>query len=143
MSKLKFPHRDVSTVLQRLRDFLLGRKHTLHLRFPQAVAPRTIPPVDLPRNLDNKYSEQYYYTRSAMDSVKPPVVAPIALGSKSNVSSCSGKPSVSFESAPTPGPSWWWDGHCYYECTPDVPKPATKPTAPCTVEPHCEQNPRK
>lgn len=92
MPKQKFPHRDVSTVLQRIRELLLGRKHTLHLRFPKAIAPRTIPPVDLSRNLDSKYSEQYYYTRSAMDSVKPPVVAPIALGSK--VRSCSSKPSV-------------------------------------------------
>lgn len=78
MSKKKF--RDVSYVLQKLRNFLLGREHTLHGRFPPLVAPRTIPPAEIPRGPDSKYSEKYYYKRNAFHSVQPPVIAPIAEG---------------------------------------------------------------
>ncbi|CAG4943830.1 unnamed protein product [Parnassius apollo] len=80
MAKYKLRFRDVSSGLQKLRDFLLGRKHTLHGRFPPTLAPRTIPPPDIPRGPDYKYSKQYYFKRNALDSVKPPVVAPVAEG---------------------------------------------------------------
>lgn len=78
MTKYKF--RDVSYGLQKLRDFLLGRKHILHGRFPPNIAPRTIPTADLPRGPDTPYSQNYYYRRNAFHSVQPPVVAPIAEG---------------------------------------------------------------
>lgn len=80
MSK-KFQFRDVSIGIQKLRDFLLGRKHVLHGRFPPTLAPRTLPPADLNRGcLDSRYADKYYYQRSAYNSVEPPVVAPIAEG---------------------------------------------------------------
>ncbi|CAH2982146.1 unnamed protein product [Chilo suppressalis] len=79
MSK-KWAFRDVSILLQEIRNFLLGRKHTLHPRFPLKVSPRSIPPADIPRAPEYKYSNQYYYERNAFDSVKPPVVAPVAEG---------------------------------------------------------------
>ncbi|XP_068632630.1 uncharacterized protein [Battus philenor] len=112
MSKSKFSYRDVSTLLQSFRNFLLGRDHVIHGRFPPKMASRTIPPPDIPRGTDLKYSEQYYFKRNAFDSVKPPVVAPVA---KSKGNACKDK-------LPTPGATWWWDGHSYYECTPDQPK---------------------
>lgn len=81
-SRVQWSYRDVSTLLQTFRNFLLGRKHTLHPRFPCAIAPRSIPRPDIPRNMDYKYSEQYYVNRNSKDSVYPPVVAPIAMGAK-------------------------------------------------------------
>lgn len=80
MSKYKWDFRDVSVGIRMLREFLLGRKHTLHGRFPPLISPRTIPPPDIPRGPDYKYSQQYYIKRHAMNSVKPPVVAPVAEG---------------------------------------------------------------
>lgn len=38
-------------------------------------------------------------------------------------------PQVCFMCPPTPGPPWWWDGHCYYEYRQD------KPNYPCASEP--------
>ncbi|KAL4717288.1 hypothetical protein ACJJTC_017175 [Scirpophaga incertulas] len=125
MSK-RWEFRDVSILLQTLRNFLLGRKHTLHQRFPSNVAPRSIPKPDIPRGPEYKYSKQYYYKRNAFDSVKPPIVAPVAecqpmrRDSVKSTSTSTTKPvSVSFTSLPTPGTPWLWDGHCYYECVPD------------------------
>lgn len=80
MKKPKLEFRDISLGLQMLRSFLLGREHKLHNRFPPLIAPRTIPPPDIPRAPEYKYSKQYYSDRHAYDSVKPPVVAPVALG---------------------------------------------------------------
>ena len=80
MSKTKNKFRDISYGLQKLRDFLLGRKHTLHGRFPPMMASRTLPPADVPRGPDTKYSDKYYFQRNAFNSVHPPVVAPVAEG---------------------------------------------------------------
>lgn len=97
MSKPKFRFRDVSNGLRKFRDFLLGRKYTLHGRFPPELAPRSIPPADIPRSMQPKYSEQYYFKRSAINSVKPPVVAPVGecppltKGEKKNISTCDTK----------------------------------------------------
>ncbi|XP_053611528.1 uncharacterized protein LOC128675847 [Plodia interpunctella] len=127
MSKVpKFDFRDVSLGLKILRDFLLGRKHTLHCRFQPIIAPRSIPTPDIPRGPVYKYSNQYYCNRNVYDSVKPPVVAPVAQGPPLNQdpfkkTQPGGIPpeSVCFNFAPTPGDAWWWDGHCYYECVPE------------------------
>ncbi|CAG9790925.1 unnamed protein product [Diatraea saccharalis] len=133
----KWEFRDVSLLLQIFRDFLLGRKHTLHPRFPLKVASRSIPQPDIPRSPDIKYSNQYYYARNAFDSVKPPVVAPIAEGPaaggdptvKPKVSGV--RPdSVCLPGLPIPGTPWAWDGHRYFECVPDVDRRPTCPPPP-------------
>lgn len=80
MKKWKWDFRDVSVGLKMLREALLGRRHTLHGRFPPQISSRTIPPPDIPRGPEYKYSNQHYFKRSAQDSVQPPVVAPIAEG---------------------------------------------------------------
>ncbi|KAJ0175110.1 hypothetical protein K1T71_009251 [Dendrolimus kikuchii] len=140
MSRHKWDFRDVSAGLQFLREFLLGRKHHLHGRFPPLIAPRTIPPPDIPRGPEYKYSKQYYYKRNALHSVLPPVVAPVAEGppvdrDRTKKSQPGGmKPdSVPFNCAPTPGLPWWWDGHSYYENQPDpcCPPCPCPPSAPC------------
>lgn len=80
MKRWKWDFRDVSVGLKLIREILLGRPHTLHGRFPPQLASRTIPPPDIPRGPEYKYSNQRYFKRSAMDSVAPPVIAPIAEG---------------------------------------------------------------
>ncbi|CAH2049313.1 unnamed protein product, partial [Iphiclides podalirius] len=89
------------------------------------MAPRSIPPPDIPRGVQLKYSAQYYFDRNALNSVKPPVEGPVAEGpplttaGKDKTSPCATKAQskICFDRVPTPGPAWWWDGHCFYECT--------------------------
>ncbi|CAB3251066.1 unnamed protein product [Arctia plantaginis] len=152
--------RDVCGVLRTLRDFLLGIKvpHQLHNRFNPLLAPRTLPPPDIPRTSVDRYSGIYYYTRHALDSVKPPVVGPIALGledsRKLSGTQQPAKPRTDselvFPTIPTPGPPYWFDAHCYYECVPDVvrpPKPCPPkeppipPPCPPPPPPPCAPNP--
>ncbi|CAH4022501.1 unnamed protein product [Pieris brassicae] len=115
--------RDVGAFLQKIRAILLGREHNLHGRFPPYISPRTIPPPEITRCPDYKYSNQYYHERNAFHSVHPPVVAPIAEGPPLKIGGPGPLKSdaICFNSPPTPGPAWWWDGHCYYECAPDPP----------------------
>ncbi|XP_052742607.1 uncharacterized protein LOC128198917 [Bicyclus anynana] len=137
----KFAFRDVSVGLQKLREFLLGRKHVLHGRFTPMLAPRSLPVPDVPRGPDFKYYDKYYYKRNLYNSIQPPVVAPVAEGPPLITDPTKKSPiggiradAISFNCAPTPGPAWWWDGHCYFECIPDA------PTTP-TQQPHNEPDP--
>ncbi|KAG6441606.1 hypothetical protein O3G_MSEX001876 [Manduca sexta] len=150
MSKGKgnWSFRDVSLGLQKLREFLLGRKHTLHGRFPTMISPRTIPTPDIPRGPDEHYSNKYYFTRHARDSVLPPVIAPVAEGPPMcrdpfKKAKPGGVPpdSVCFNCAPTPGPTWWWDGHFYYETQPDCSPPEAKAKASPPCSSRCDPNP--
>ncbi|XP_063627016.1 uncharacterized protein LOC134798574 [Cydia splendana] len=151
MSKLDF--RDVSWLLRKFRQFLLGRKHdipNLHVRFPPRISPRSIPTPSIPRGPEyiNKYYDQWYMDRCAKDGVKPPIVGPLGEG-PSYPLDCTKTPrittvkptEVNFACPPTPGTPWWWDGHCYYECTPEKPpKKAVKCNPPpdeCPKTPKC------
>uniref|UniRef100_A0A8R2AN89 NADH dehydrogenase [ubiquinone] 1 alpha subcomplex subunit 7 n=1 Tax=Bombyx mori TaxID=7091 RepID=A0A8R2AN89_BOMMO len=134
MSKPKWDFRDISKGLKIFRDILLGRKHNLHGRFPPLMSPRSVPTPEIPRGPDNQYSKQYYYKRSAINSVFPPIVAPVAEGPPMNQDPTKKaqpggiKPdTVCFHCAPTPGPPWSWDGHQYYECLPDPPPSSPSP----------------
>lgn len=93
--------RDVSPFLQALRNFLLGRKHTKALRFPQDVATRSPPLPDLPDGPAHQLSDNYYYTRDARREVAPPEV--IATGSKQVTAGESTVKQV------TPGKVFLWD----------------------------------
>ncbi|XP_022824759.1 formin-like protein 14 [Spodoptera litura] len=146
----KFDFRDVSSGIQKLREFLLGRKYVQHNRFPPLIAPRSIPPPDVPRGPEqtNRYSDMYYTNRDVLGSVKPPVVAPIAEGLRGG----DGKLKIDrkkmdtrkllFECPPTPGCTWWWDAHCYYKdiCPTPPPCPPFAPPSPSTASP-CDSQP--
>lgn len=80
MGRARIEVRDVSPFLQLVRNFLLGRKHTLALRFPQDIASRSPPPPVLPDGPSHKLSANYYYSRDARREVAPPEV--IVTGAK-------------------------------------------------------------
>ncbi|XP_066157420.1 NADH dehydrogenase [ubiquinone] 1 alpha subcomplex subunit 7-like [Euwallacea fornicatus] len=93
---------DVNPFLQRVRDFLLGRKHTLALRFQDLLATRSPPLPVLPDGSSHKLSANYYFTRDGRREAQPPeVVAPsskqLTTGTGSEIKSI------------TPGPLYKWD----------------------------------
>ncbi|CAH1117961.1 unnamed protein product [Phaedon cochleariae] len=75
--KVQF-HHDVNPFIQTIRNFLLGRKHTLALRFQDTLATRSPPPPVLPEGPAHRLNTNYYYNRDARREVSPPeLIAPI------------------------------------------------------------------
>jgi len=66
--------RDISPILQVLRNFLLGRKHNTALRFQQDVVTRSPNPPALPEGPHHILSANYYYARDARREMVPPQV---------------------------------------------------------------------
>nr|XP_014091406.1 NADH dehydrogenase [ubiquinone] 1 alpha subcomplex subunit 7 [Bactrocera oleae]XP_036215474.1 NADH dehydrogenase [ubiquinone] 1 alpha subcomplex subunit 7 [Bactrocera oleae]XP_036215475.1 NADH dehydrogenase [ubiquinone] 1 alpha subcomplex subunit 7 [Bactrocera oleae]XP_036215476.1 NADH dehydrogenase [ubiquinone] 1 alpha subcomplex subunit 7 [Bactrocera oleae]XP_036215477.1 NADH dehydrogenase [ubiquinone] 1 alpha subcomplex subunit 7 [Bactrocera oleae]XP_036215478.1 NADH dehydrogenase [ubiqu len=94
--------RDVATLLQRVRAFLLGREHTLALRFEEGLADRTQPPPDLPGGPAHLIAANLYCKRDPRREVQPPIdlVKQQLLADKE---------SAKTEKLPTPGPVYLWD----------------------------------
>ncbi|XP_050512776.1 NADH dehydrogenase [ubiquinone] 1 alpha subcomplex subunit 7-like [Diabrotica virgifera virgifera] len=94
---------DVNPFMQTIRNFLLGRKHTLALRFQDALASRSPPPPVLPDGPAHKLNSNYYYSRDARREVSPPEV--IAPNPKQIESGEKGETVKRI----TPGPIYRWD----------------------------------
>ncbi|XP_004518425.1 NADH dehydrogenase [ubiquinone] 1 alpha subcomplex subunit 7 [Ceratitis capitata] len=94
--------RDVATLIQRLRAFLLGREHTLALRFEDGVAERTQPPPEVPGGPAHLIAANFYYKRDPRREVQPPidVVQQQLLADKAGEKT---------EKLPTPGSVYRWD----------------------------------
>ncbi|EFA04705.1 NADH dehydrogenase [ubiquinone] 1 alpha subcomplex subunit 7 [Tribolium castaneum] len=97
--------RDISPFLQKVRDFLLGRPHTLALRFQDEIATRSPPLPNLPDGPSHCLSSNYYYTRDARREVAPPEI--VASGQKL-IASGETSPAKPVNSR-TPGQLYHWD----------------------------------
>ncbi|XP_019873299.1 NADH dehydrogenase [ubiquinone] 1 alpha subcomplex subunit 7 [Aethina tumida] len=94
---------DVNPFLQLVRNFLLGRKHTLALRFQDTIATRSPPPPVLPDGPSHRLNANYYYTRDARREVQPPEV--LAPKPKEIEAGAEGQSIKRI----TPGNVWKWD----------------------------------
>lgn len=65
--------RDVNPIIQKFRQFLLGRKHTHGVRFQDEMSARTQCPPCLPDGPSGKLSKNFYWKRNARGSVAPPI----------------------------------------------------------------------
>ncbi|XP_077299156.1 NADH dehydrogenase [ubiquinone] 1 alpha subcomplex subunit 7-like [Arctopsyche grandis] len=107
----KIQYRDVSPILQYLREFLLGRKYTNALRFDGlGIAARTQPQPVLPDGPSHKASANYYYARDARREVQPPIDVNAKLIESSDKKSEQAQVS---NKIPTPGSVFRWDDHHY------------------------------
>ncbi|KAL3282877.1 hypothetical protein HHI36_006036 [Cryptolaemus montrouzieri] len=106
MSKARVPIKDVSPLLKIVREFLLGRPHTLALRFDPEVATRSPPLPDLPDGPSHRLSANYYYTRDARGEVQPPDVVASAYEPKLLETGSAGAIQAKNR---LPGKTWQWD----------------------------------
>uniref|UniRef100_A0A1A9W2A1 NADH dehydrogenase [ubiquinone] 1 alpha subcomplex subunit 7 n=1 Tax=Glossina brevipalpis TaxID=37001 RepID=A0A1A9W2A1_9MUSC len=97
--------RDIAPFLQRLRAFLLGREHTLALRFEDGLADRTQPPPDVPGGPAHILSANYYCARDPRRDVEPP----IDLVQQKLLSAGKDGGKTGGAKLPTPGPMYSWD----------------------------------
>ncbi|KAM7346624.1 NADH dehydrogenase (ubiquinone) B14.5 A subunit isoform 1-T2 [Cochliomyia hominivorax] len=93
--------RDISPFLQRLRAFLLGREHTVALRFEDGLADRTQPPPDVPGGPAHLLSANYYFSRDPRRLVEPPIDLV-----QQKLLTGDSKPAAKL---PTPGQVYKWD----------------------------------
>ncbi|XP_052739171.1 NADH dehydrogenase [ubiquinone] 1 alpha subcomplex subunit 7 [Bicyclus anynana] len=105
----KVPLRDISPIMQAIRNFLLGRKHTTALRSEHLIAARTQPPPQIPDGVSHKHAHNYYYSRDARREVAPPLDVTQKLIADSSADK--GTPKAAANVRPTPGPLFQWDKH--------------------------------
>ncbi|XP_068151711.1 NADH dehydrogenase [ubiquinone] 1 alpha subcomplex subunit 7 [Drosophila tropicalis] len=96
--------RDIAPLLQRVRAFLLGREHTLALRFEDGLADRTQPQPEIPDGPSHLYSANYYCQRDARREVNPPI--DLVLEQKQLEAEGTTVPKTKL---PTPGQVYSWD----------------------------------
>ncbi|XP_044753016.1 NADH dehydrogenase [ubiquinone] 1 alpha subcomplex subunit 7-like [Coccinella septempunctata] len=105
MSKARIQIREVSPLLKKVREFLLGRPHTLALRFDPDVATRNPPQPDIPDGPSHRLDNNYYCTRDGRSLVQPPEV--VATNTDIKLLE-SGKTGVQVRNR-LPGNVWQWD----------------------------------
>ncbi|CAB3246321.1 unnamed protein product [Arctia plantaginis] len=108
MSKAKVALRDISPILQKLRNFLLGREHTTALRSEVLISARTQPQPEIPDGVSHKHAHNYYYTRDGRREVTPPLNVSQQL---LEASSDKGAPKAAVNVFRTPGKLYNWDKH--------------------------------
>jgi hypothetical protein len=95
--------REISPMLIKLRQVLIGRPGMNPLRFDREMAPRPGPEPNLPPGPSHKLADNYYLKRDGRRSVEPPVVLASAqkvIGSgQSEVAVVGGR-----QKSTTPGP---------------------------------------
>ncbi|XP_022901890.1 NADH dehydrogenase [ubiquinone] 1 alpha subcomplex subunit 7-like [Onthophagus taurus] len=99
--------RDISPLLKKLRDFLLGRGHTKALRFPPEVATRSPPLPILPEGPSHRLFNNYYYSRDGRRELMPPSL--IYPAQKQIAAASPKEASVGAQRAPKPGNVYAWD----------------------------------
>ncbi|KAK9753398.1 NADH:ubiquinone oxidoreductase subunit B14.5a [Popillia japonica] len=97
--------RDICPLLQRFRNFLLGRQHTKALRFSPEVATRSPPLPNLPDGPSHRLFNNYYYSRDGRREVAPPAV----INTQNRIGSCESEGAVISKKGVTPGPVYSWD----------------------------------
>ncbi|KAJ9592436.1 hypothetical protein L9F63_015852 [Diploptera punctata] len=105
--------RDVSPLVKKLRNFLLGREHKNALRFGEGLSARTQPPPDLPEGPAHKLAANYYYARDGRREVKHPAVladeTPVISAGSSQAITSGSAASERPRKPPVPGRIWQWD----------------------------------
>ncbi|EDV95417.1 NADH dehydrogenase [ubiquinone] 1 alpha subcomplex subunit 7 [Drosophila grimshawi] len=103
--------RDIAPFLQRVRAFLLGREHTVALRFEDGLADRTQPQPELPDGPSHIYSANYYCTRDGRREVQPPIdlvqQQKVLDANAGDATAAASK--ASQQLLPTPGKVYAWD----------------------------------
>ncbi|KAK2713666.1 NADH dehydrogenase [ubiquinone] 1 alpha subcomplex subunit 7-like [Artemia franciscana] len=109
----KVTPRDVSPLIQKFRNFLLGRELVSTLRFEgKNIAARTQPPPSIPGGPNHKISHNYYYARDCRGEMAQPQLISGGQNSgllTSEVSESSEKALVSTKKPKTPGKVNLWD----------------------------------
>ncbi|KAG8235384.1 hypothetical protein J437_LFUL009243 [Ladona fulva] len=106
----KVEPRNVAPLLQKIRNFLIGREMISALRFEDWLSNRTQPPPNLPDGSAHKLSANYYYTRDGRREVKHPTLIADVTSRKAIASPQSSSKELSaFKKLPTPGEIFKWD----------------------------------
>jgi len=100
--------RNLSPVLQIMRNFLLGRKHvpeTASLRYSPLVSARTQDPPVLPEGDAHQLSANAYCKRDGRRLAEPPQI----ISDSTTKQIASGEKALAAKGPVTPGKYWQWD----------------------------------